>query len=225
MASVAIRESARTIRAMLEVQPQLLGNRGLSGLRLAIAEPDRWAIEPKVDGVRGLIALLPGETVETRNRRGERRDWLRGDSFEARVRRLPARLPILWDGTVLDGELIADRFAGTMAALFGSRRFRDRLRFVVFDVPFLAGIDLRPLAWEARRERLELLATAFEPPYELSPVVTPDPTLAEAMMSGELEGLVLKDRTSTYRDGSRAGWIKVKDRGWYEREAWRFQRR
>ena len=40
-----------------------------------------------------------------------------------------------------------------------------------------------------------------------------------------LEGVVLKDRTSTYRDGTRAGWSKVKDRGWYEREAWRFDRR
>jgi ATP-dependent DNA ligase len=40
-----------------------------------------------------------------------------------------------------------------------------------------------------------------------------------------LEGIVLKDRTSTYRDGSRAGWTKVKDRSWYERESWRFDRR
>ena len=40
------------------------------------------------------------------------------------------RLPILWDGTVVDGELIADRFTGTMAALYGSKRYRERLRFV-----------------------------------------------------------------------------------------------
>lgn len=44
------------------------------------------------------------------------------------------------------------------------------------------------------------------------------------MLDGELEGLVLKDRTAPYRDGSRAGWWKVKDRIWYEREAWRFDR-
>jgi hypothetical protein len=36
---------------------------------------------------------------------------------------------------------------------------------------------------------------------------------------------VLKDRTSTYRNGSRMGWTKIKDRRWYEREAWRFDRR
>jgi ATP-dependent DNA ligase len=94
----------------------------------------------------------------------------------------------------------------------------------VFDVPFLAGVDLRPLSWQERRERLELLSEAFEPPYELSPVVTPDPSLVEAMVAGDLEGLVLKDRTSPYRDGSRLGWTKVKDAGWYAREAWRFRR-
>jgi ATP-dependent DNA ligase len=45
------------------------------------------------------------------------------------------------------------------------------------------------------------------------------------MTDGRLEGIVLKDRTSPYRDGTRAGWTKVKDRSWYEREAWRFDRR
>jgi ATP-dependent DNA ligase len=45
------------------------------------------------------------------------------------------------------------------------------------------------------------------------------------MTDGRLEGIVLRDRTSTYRDRSRAGWTKIKDRSWYEREAWRFDRR
>jgi ATP-dependent DNA ligase len=95
---------------------------------------------------------------------------------------------------------------------------------VVFDVPILAGEDLRALPWHERRDCLELLATAFEAPYELSPLVEPSVRLVEQMVGGELEGIVLKDRESTYRDGSRAGWHKVKDRSWYEREAWRFER-
>jgi ATP-dependent DNA ligase len=55
--------------------------------------------------------------------------------------------------------------------------------------------------------------------------VAPDPSRAEAMIAGEIEGLVLKDRSSTYREGSRVGWSKVKDPRWYERESWRFDRR
>jgi len=99
------------------------------------------------------------------------------------------------------------------------------LRFVAFDVPVLAGVDLRSLRWSERREPLELLAQAFDVPLELSPIVEPTRALALDIADGRLEGIVLKDRASTYRDGSRAGWFKVKDRSWYEHEAWRFNRR
>jgi bifunctional non-homologous end joining protein LigD len=107
----------------------------------------------------------------------------------------------------------------------GSKRYRADLRFVVFDVPVLAGVDLRDLSWQDRRERLELLAQAFDVPLELSPLVEPRVALVDAMRDGRLEGIVLKDRRSTYRDGSRAGWTKVKHPSWREREAWRFDRR
>jgi hypothetical protein len=33
-----------------DFMPQLVGNNGLPALGAAIAEPERWAIEPKVDG-------------------------------------------------------------------------------------------------------------------------------------------------------------------------------
>lgn len=207
------------------VLPQLVANDGARVLRQAIADPGRYAFEPKVDGVRGLVCYQPDGTIETRNRRGERRNWLRADEFEAGLRRLARRLPNVWRGTVLDGELTAGRFAGTMAALLGSKRYRADLRFVVFDVPVLLGTDLRGLPWQERRERLELLATGFDIPLELSPLVEPSVSLVGDMTDGRLEGIVLKDRRSTYRDGSRAGWTKIKDRSWYEREAWRFDRR
>jgi bifunctional non-homologous end joining protein LigD len=95
--------------------------------------------------------------------------------------------------------------------------------FVVFDVPVLAGVDLRDFPWEERRERLDLLAGAFDVPLELSPVVEPSAALAAEMADGRLEGIVFKDRTSPYRDGSRAGWFKVKDRSWYERRGVAFR--
>jgi bifunctional non-homologous end joining protein LigD len=207
------------------VTPQLLADNGLRALRLAIAEPRRYAVEGKVDGVRGLITFDEGGRLGTRNRRGEARQWLRGQPLEGALRRLANRLPLLWHGTVLDGELVADRFGGTMAALLGSKRHGEALRYVAFDVPVLAGVDLRSLPWQERRERLELLARAFEPPVYLSQLVEPSAEIARRMLDGELEGVVLKDRSSPYRDGSRAGWWKVKDRSWYEREAWRFDRR
>jgi bifunctional non-homologous end joining protein LigD len=205
------------------VLPQLVANDGSRTLRAAIADPGRFACEPKVDGVRGLL-VIDDDDLAMHNRRGVRRGWLRGDSFEAGVRRLATRLPILTRGTVLDGELTTGRFGSTMSALMGAKRYRADLRFVVFDVPILAGVDLRDLPWQDRRERLELLAQAFDVPLELSPLVEPRVGLVDAMRDGRLEGIVLKDRTSTYRDGSRAGWTKVKDEAWYQREAWRSDR-
>ena len=110
----------------------------------------------------------------------------------------------------------------------GSRRQRPRSPLLV---PPLVRRPPQPaepscaLPLQERRERLELLAHAFDVPFELSPLVEPSAELAAGMLDGRLEGVVLKDRTSPYRDGSRAGWWKVKDRSWYEREAWRFERR
>jgi ATP-dependent DNA ligase len=185
--------------------PQLLANPGVSVLADVAKDLGRWAVEPKVDGIRCLVVYLSDETIETRNRQGERRDWLRHPSFAAGVRRLAERLPILYRGTVLDGELTTGRFRTTLAAATGSPHFGPDLRLVVFDVPILVGADLRPLPWQERRERLELLGRAFDVPFELSPVVEPSAALAEQMVDGQLEGLVVKDRCSPYRDGSRSG--------------------
>jgi len=183
------------------VEPQLVANIGLRALDAAIAEPDRWAIEPKVAGVRGLIVYQPDGSLEARNRRGQVRDWFRHRPFRDGLLALADRLPIIWQGTVLDGELTAGRFEGTMAALQGLRRYGPALRLVVFDVPILAGVDLRVEPWEARRERLELLARAFAYPLELSPLMEPARRLALDVMDGRLEGIVLKDRRSPYLDG------------------------
>jgi bifunctional non-homologous end joining protein LigD len=209
----------------LAVTPHLVASTGLRPLEAAIAEPLRYAVERKVDGVRGLVTFAPDGTLTTRNRRGEVRGWLRRQPLAVELRALGRRLPILHDGTVLDGELVADRFAGTMAALMGSKAHGDALRFVVFDVPILAGVDFRAQPWEARRERLELLARAFTSHIVLSPLVEPSEAIAREMADGITEGIVLKDRRAPYRDGSRAGWWKVKDRSWFEREAWPFDRR
>jgi hypothetical protein len=78
-----------------EVVPMLVANNGIAALRAAIAEPDRYACEPKVDGVRGLVVYRQDGDLETRNRNGVRRDWLRGDAFEGGLRRLANGLPLL----------------------------------------------------------------------------------------------------------------------------------
>jgi hypothetical protein len=94
-----------------DVTPQLVANDGVKAMQRAIADPDAYAIEPKVDGVRGLIVFREDHVVEARNRRGLSRDWLRFEPFRRGIHALARRLPILWQGSVLDGELTAGRFS------------------------------------------------------------------------------------------------------------------
>lgn len=54
--------------------PQLIANNGLTALRAAIADPERYVVEPKVDGVGGLKVKDPAWT--------EREAW----RFDARSR-------------------------------------------------------------------------------------------------------------------------------------------
>jgi ATP-dependent DNA ligase len=112
-----------------------------------------------------------------------------------------------------------------MSTLLSSKRFRPSPRFVVFDVPVLLGTELRSLPRQERRERLALLGPAFDVPLQLSTLVIPPVSRVEQMSDGRVEGIVLKDRTSIYRDGTRVRWSKVKEPSWYQREAWRFDRR
>jgi hypothetical protein len=66
------------VPAIPDLLPQLVANDGMLALEAAIADPERFAVEPKVDGVRGLVVFDSDGTLQTRNRQGIRRDWLRG---------------------------------------------------------------------------------------------------------------------------------------------------
>jgi hypothetical protein len=70
----------------------------------AIADPDRFAIEHKIDGGRGLIVFRPDGVVETGNRLASPR-LAAASSVRRRTGRLAERLPILWGVTVLDATL------------------------------------------------------------------------------------------------------------------------
>jgi ATP-dependent DNA ligase len=132
------------------IAPQLVGNNGLEAMRAAIAAPERYAIEPKVDGVRGLVTF-EGDSITIRNGTGNVRErWLGCRPFRSGLERFADRLPIVRDGTVLDGELTAGSFHRTMAVLRGNWPWEASLRLVVFDLPVFAGFDLRLEPWQDR---------------------------------------------------------------------------
>jgi len=117
-------------------------------------------------------------------------------------------------GTVLDGELVVlDEDGRPDFGLMQARRERNlAVRFVIFDLLWESGEDLRPLPYEERRERLEALSPTGDSwftPERLDG--TPEETLAATAALG-LEGVVLKRPRSPYVEGARSRhWLKLKN--------------
>jgi len=160
--------------------------------------------EVKYDGFRAMAALVDGKlALESR----------RGNDLSRRFPRLAEALRGLRvRNAVLDGEVVAldpkgrSRFQLLQQGLEGVEQ-----RFVIFDLLWLDGEDLRALPLEERRARLEQLLSGVALPLQLSERVAPPlrRALAQARRRG-WEGLIAKRRGSAYT-GTRSGdWLKLK---------------
>jgi DNA ligase 1 len=186
----------------LEASPESLGD---------LAE---WQVEWKWDGIRAQLVRRKGEVFL----------WSRGE--ELVTERYPeiasARLP---DGTVLDGEILPWRDGRPLPFAQLQRRIgrRGASRKVLADVPVVllaydlleqAGVDLRERPLRERRGRLE--AMGRQGLVTLSPVVEAASwaeltALRETSRERQVEGLMLKRRSSPYRVGRvRGDWWKWK---------------
>lgn len=175
--------------------------------RLALTEEagdDTHVYEVKYDGFRALAALVDGKlAMQSR----------RGNDLSKRFPELAKALRGLRvKDVVLDGELVAlddkgrSRFQLLQQVLEGVEQ-----RFVVFDVPWLNGEDLRGLPLEERRARLERLMRDVELPLQISERMKPPlkQALAAARRHG-WEGLIAKRRGSRYVDTRSGDWLKLK---------------
>jgi bifunctional non-homologous end joining protein LigD len=146
------------------------------------------------------------------------------------------RYPELWDlgrafghrTAILDGEIIAidkngdpsfpelqKRMNVTTASAVARAAKEVQVTFVLFDVLFLDGHDLRSLPFTERRERLESLSNILTPGYRLSPVRMGGKRegleMLEAAREKMLEGIMAKKADSLYETGRRSeSWLKVK---------------
>jgi bifunctional non-homologous end joining protein LigD len=104
------------------------------------------------------------------------------------------------------------------------RRRTSGLCVWCFDLLRLGGSDLRALAFEERKIKLEaLLATASADRLRLSLSFDNGDVLLEAAARLNLEGIVSKKRSAPYVAGSRSGWIKVKTATWREANRERYK--
>jgi bifunctional non-homologous end joining protein LigD len=169
---------------------------------------DAWLHELKYDGYR-IGCILSGGNARLVSRRGN--DWTASfpELCEAAAA-LPARRALL------DGEVAIvlpngrTSFQALQNALSGSRR--RALKYFVFDLLELDGNDLRKLALEERKAKLEkLLAGARGGVLVYSEHFVGDgPKVLERACELGAEGIVSKRRDQPYRPGRNRSWLKIK---------------
>jgi bifunctional non-homologous end joining protein LigD len=165
----------------------------------------RFVYEEKYDGIR-ILGAKDGSRVQlvTRNLIDRTGDF---PAIAAAIARLPA--PTL----LLDGEVVVFDAGGVSRfQLFGADTRRQPV-YVVFDILFARGEDLRGRPLAERRKSLE---TEVRPrgPLRLARRLAGDGFKAfEIARARGLEGIVAKDPASTYETGKRSmAWRKVKVR-------------
>lgn len=168
-----------------------------------------WVHELKLDGYRLVCRASEGE-VRFYSRNGI--DWT------SKVGRLAKELAG-FEGTWLDGELVTfdgsgvSHFADVRAAVNAGRD--AELVYMVFDAPFLDGVDLRDVPLIERkarlRERLDALApTQVRYVDHMESHQDEGAAFLELACQAGAEGIVSKRTESGYRERRSADWLKVK---------------
>jgi bifunctional non-homologous end joining protein LigD len=164
-----------------------------------------WIYEEKYDGIR-IVATKDGRRVQliTRNLIDRTADF---PEIAAAIARLPA--PTL----VLDGEIVVFDAAGiSRFQLFGADTRRKPV-YVVFDLLFARGHDLRRRPLVERRDALEKEVAAGGPLKLARRLAANGLEAFELARARGLEGIVAKDPRSAYETGKRSmAWRKVKVR-------------
>ncbi len=185
---------------------------------------DAWWMEKKLDGYR-LVVVSDYEEPESP---------LDGFSRAGNSQLLKERLPHIWDEldafspmkyTVIDGELSTedDDFTHVAGVMKSSPEKSIRkqeesgkpLIFVIFDVLFWNGRDVRDQPQEQRRALLEreLSRGDFDPTYlRLAGTFDLDRELVLQWQALGGEGAILKNRHAPYVSGKRPRntWVKIK---------------
>ncbi len=187
----------------------------LSTPAAALPEGDEWQFEPKWDGFRTLV-FRDGDEIMLQSRDEKPMNRY----FPELLAPLAAALP---ERCVVDGEIVIAGDSGLdfEALLLRIHPAASRVKllaeqtpasFVAWDLLALGGDDLRELPLATRRERLERVLGAPNPPVHLSPA-TRDRALAEDWFrrfeGAGLDGVMAKRLDAPYRAGERT-MIKVK---------------
>ncbi|GAA3911537.1 DNA ligase D [Luteimonas lutimaris] len=179
----------------------------LAALRAAPPAGDNWLHEIKWDGYRLMVDLVDG-VAKLRSRGGL--DW---DATFPEVAKAVAALPVA--DACLDGELVVlgrdgrSDFSELQRVIDGTSK--AQLRYLVFDLPGLAGVDLRKASLQARKALLKQLLGRKVGVLAFSDHVVGHGAEVFAQTGEQgIEGVVSKRIDSGYRSGRSGDWIKAK---------------
>lgn len=187
-------------------------------LQLPANRPGDWAAEPKLDGFR-CIALRSLDTVVLQSRQHR--------TLTRYFPEIAAAVGELDVDVALDGELVVWNEGRTDFSALQRRLHPSRARarelaaalpaaYVVFDILALAGTDVRPKPYAARRALLEDLLGRQHPHGLVLMPMTTDLDVARVWMrehtSAGVEGVVVKHLAHTYRPGGGRPWLKIRTR-------------
>ena len=196
-------DGARPLRGDTGFAPQLATLRG------SPPTGDHWLHELKWDGYR-LLARIDDGRASLRSRNGL--DWT------ADYPEIVATLEGLDVASAsLDGELIAlddkgrNSFSALQRTIEGTAN--ATLRYVVFDLPSLAGIDLTATRLDARKTLLEKLLAGNTPQDVVAysqHVLGHGAEVFAASLAQGMEGIISKAVDAPYTPGRSSTWLKIK---------------
>jgi bifunctional non-homologous end joining protein LigD len=183
---------------------------------------DDWLHEPKWDGFRFQIIKDGGEVRFYSHHGAEYGDRLPG--MAEAFGKLPTQ------SAILDGELVlidprgAAHFYRLMAQMRTSSPDESQLMFLVFDLLYQDGVDLRGLPLSERKRDLHRLCVKSRVPFMREVQTFPNgPLLFEHCSKFGFEGVVSKRLASRYSSGPSRNWVKTKCPDWkrINAERWR----
>ncbi len=177
----------------------------------AFDDPE-WLFELKWDGYRAIARVEQDGSVTIASRNGN--DFTKkfpelGALADAFVER-----PVVVDGEICvldaDGRPSFSALQERLDRFGRSAPDKDPVTFVLFDLLYGNGRDLRGEPLEARKAALEAIFTGRGPVMESKHVVGKGRELFAMARERGLEGIVAKKRTSAYVERRSREWLKIK---------------
>lgn len=173
-----------------------------------------WIAEAKFDGIRLVFHNVDGEKIKA----------YVGRNASPRHGHFPyiekALLEITEPDTCVDGELLSTKGGGwnDVASIVGrgDPHLEDDIHVVIFDILRVDGRDVRLLPWTERRKLIEALPVDGHPQLDVSPIFPTAATTLDIVIDHGFEGLVMKNKHSSYAAGRSSSWVKFKKQITYE---------